>query len=89
MEQREQGIAHYMDELDRIDRDLPGLPEERGSHLKERIGMLKAQMQKLGEIEPQMCAAADVQISLTDPARGRSQPTIVVPAWSAITCRPL
>ena len=67
MEQLEQGIARYMDELDRADREPACVPEERVPRLKEKIEKLKAQMQKLGEIETQMRAAPDGQISLTDP----------------------
>jgi transposase len=67
MEQLEQGINRYMDELDRADREPASLPDERIPHLKEKIEKLKAQVQKLGEIETRMRAAPDGQISLTDP----------------------
>ncbi|WP_250478499.1 MULTISPECIES: IS1182 family transposase [unclassified Caballeronia] len=67
MEQLEQSIARYMDELDRADREPTSLPDERIPHLKEKIESLKAQVQKLGEIEVRMRAAPDGQISLTDP----------------------
>jgi transposase len=67
MEQLEQSIARYMDELERADREPASLPEGRVPHLKEKILKIKAQMQKLGEIETQMRAAPDGQISLTDP----------------------
>ncbi|SAL27708.1 transposase IS4 family protein [Caballeronia telluris] len=67
MEQLEHGIKRYMDELDRADREPASLPDERIPHLKEKIEKLKAQVQKLGEIETRMRAAPDGQISLTDP----------------------
>jgi transposase len=67
MEQLEQSIARYMDELDRADREPTSLPEGRVPHLQEKILKVKAQMQKLAEIEKQMRAAPDGQISLTDP----------------------
>jgi transposase len=67
MDQLEQCIDRYMDELDRADREPASLPDERIPHLKEKIEKLKAQVQKLGEIETQMRAAPDGQISLTDP----------------------
>lgn len=65
MEQLEQGIDRYMDELDRADREPASLPDERIPRLKEKIEKLKAQVQKLGEIETQMRAAPDGQISLS------------------------
>ncbi|BFG80047.1 hypothetical protein PTKU46_80810 [Paraburkholderia terrae] len=49
-----------------IDREPASLPEARVPHLKEKIEKLKAQMQKRGEIETQMRATPDGQISLTD-----------------------
>jgi len=67
MEQLEQSIARYMDELDRADREPANLPEGRVAHLKEKILKVRAQMRKLGEIEDQMKASPDGQISLTDP----------------------
>ncbi|TDN67104.1 IS1182 family transposase [Paraburkholderia sp. BL10I2N1] len=67
MEQLEQSIARYMDELDRADREPASLPEGRVPHLKEKILKIRAQMHKLGEIETRMRAAPDGQISLTDP----------------------
>ncbi len=67
MEQLEQSIARYMDELDRADREPTSLPEGRVPHLQEKILKVKAQMQKLAEIEKQMRAAPAGQISLTDP----------------------
>ncbi|MGN6648677.1 IS1182 family transposase [Trinickia sp.] len=66
-EQLEQSIARYMDELDRADREPGSLPKERVAHLKEKILKVRAHMRKLGEIETQMKASPDGQISLTDP----------------------
>jgi hypothetical protein len=56
-EQLEQSVSRYMDELDRVDRGPASLPDERIAHLKEKIQSLKAQVQKLGEIEARMRAA--------------------------------
>ena len=39
----------------------------RVDHLKEKIAKVKEQMQTLGEIDEQMKASVDGQISLTDP----------------------
>src|SRR3984893_4632127 len=44
MEQLEQSIARYMDELDRADREPANLPEGRVAHLKEKILKVRAQI---------------------------------------------
>ena len=43
------------------------MPEARVEHLKEKLATVKAQMQKLRQIEQQLNAAPDRQVSLTDP----------------------
>jgi transposase len=67
MEQLEQSIERYLTELDRADREPTLVPEGRVSHLKEKVAAVKAQMQKLGEIEREMLKSPDQQVSLTDP----------------------
>jgi hypothetical protein len=67
MEQLEQSIERYLTELDRADREPTLVPEGRVSHLKEKVAAVKAQMQKLGEIERAMLKSPDQQVSLTDP----------------------
>jgi transposase len=67
VEQLEQSIARYMDELDRADREPTSVPEGRVAHLHEKISKVREHMRKLREIEVQMKASPDGQISLTDP----------------------
>jgi transposase len=67
VEQLEQSIARYMNELDRADRDPANVPEGRVEHLHEKISKVREHMRKLREIEVQMKASPDGQISLTDP----------------------
>ena len=67
IEQLEQSIARYLDELDRADRQPASVPEARVFHLKEKVAAVKAQMRKLGKIGKQLQATADQQVSLTDP----------------------
>lgn len=67
MEQLEESIGRYLDELDRSDREPTAVSEERVARLKDRIGGLKEQMQHLKEIGAEMQAAPDGQVSLTDP----------------------
>lgn len=67
MEQLEESVGRYLDELDRADREPTAVSEGRVSRLKEKITRVKAQMQRLKQIGVQMQAAPDRQISLTDP----------------------
>jgi transposase len=67
MEQLEQSVGRYLDELDRADREPAAVSEGRVSHLKEKITRIEEQMQRLKQIGAQIQAAPDGQISLTDP----------------------
>src|SRR4029079_11416660 len=67
MEQLEQSIERYLDELDRADRQPAAVPAAPVAHLKEKIAAVKAQMRKLGQIGRRLKRTADQQISLTDP----------------------
>ena len=68
MAQIEESVARYLQQLDTADRQEPseGL-KTKTSRLKEKIAMLKEQMQRLEVLKVQMLAAPDQQISLTDP----------------------
>ncbi len=67
MQQLEESIARYLDELDRADRQPAAVLPSRVTHLKEKIAKVKEQMRALGEIGKQVKASANQQISLTDP----------------------
>jgi hypothetical protein len=68
MAQIEEGVARYLQQLDTADRQEPSEAlKTKTSHLKEKIAMLKEQMQRLDVLKVQMLAAPDQQISLTDP----------------------
>jgi transposase len=67
MQQLEEGIARYLTELDRADREPTLVTETRVSRIKEKIATVKAQMRQLKHIGNQMLKAPDGQISLTDP----------------------
>ena len=67
MEQLEESVGRYLDELDRADREPAAVSESRVSRLKEKISRIKGQMQRLNQIGVQMQAAPDRQLSLTDP----------------------
>jgi hypothetical protein len=53
--------------LDRADRDPTLVTQARVEHLQEKLATVKAQMNKLREIEQRLNAAPDRQVSLTDP----------------------
>src|SRR3974390_547332 len=67
IEQVEASIARYLDALDRTDKEDSDVAEPKTSRLKEKITGLKRQMQSRKEMEKQVEAAPDKQISLTDP----------------------
>ena len=67
LQQLDESIARYMEELDRADRQPELVPEARVDHLKEKLVTVKEQIQRLNAIGEQMKQAPDGQISLTDP----------------------
>ena len=68
MEQIEESVARYLQQLDTADRQEPSEAlETKTSRLREKIAKLKEQMQLLEVLKEQMLATADQQISLTDP----------------------
>lgn len=67
MQQIEDSINRYLVALDTADREEPATALVRTTRLKEKIAALKEQMQRLKELEVQLNATPDKQISLTDP----------------------
>src|SRR5271167_4005658 len=67
MEQVDASIARYLAALDRADREESDITEARTTRIKEKIAGLRRQMQSLKEMEQQVLAAPDQQVSLTDP----------------------
>lgn len=67
MEEIEASINRYLTALDTADRQAPEVAQAQASRLHEKIVALKAQMKALKEIEVQLEATPDKQISLTDP----------------------
>jgi transposase len=67
MRQLEHSINRYLAELDRADRDPAVVLPERAARLKEKIAKIKEQMRGLGEIDQQLQATQERQISMTDP----------------------
>jgi transposase len=67
MEQVDASIERYLATLDRADRKESDETEVRTTRIKEKIAALRRQMQSLKEMEQQVQAAPDQQVSLTDP----------------------
>lgn len=67
MEEIESSISRYLTELDTADRQEPETAKAKTERLSDKISALKAQMQKLKEIEVELERSPDKQISLTDP----------------------
>ncbi len=66
--QIEESVARYLQQLDTADRQAPSEAlKTKTSRLKEKIAVLREQMQRLEILKVQMLAAPDQQISLTDP----------------------
>jgi transposase len=63
----EASITRYLDAMDTADRQEPEVAKVRTARLQDKIAALKEQMRNLKEIEVQLNAAPDGQISLTDP----------------------
>jgi transposase len=67
MEQVDASISRYLAALDRADREESDVAETKSVRLKEKIAGLRRQMQSLKAMETVVKAAADQQVSLTDP----------------------
>jgi hypothetical protein len=67
VQQLEESIARYLDELDRADRQGASVAPARVSQLKEKIASVKEHIGKLATLEKQLLRTPDQQISLTDP----------------------
>ena len=68
MQQIEDSVARYLDQLDTADRQDPTAAiSSRVERLHEKISKLREEMVRLRALEEQMQEAADGQISLTDP----------------------
>jgi transposase len=67
MAQVNESIEHYLRAMDSADRAEPEVAELKKGRLQEKIEALKQQMEKLKDIDTQMRASPDQQVSLTDP----------------------
>jgi transposase len=67
MKQIDESIERYLNALDTADRTQPADLEARTTHLQEKLGKLRKQMQYLRDIEQQLKQQPDQQLSQTDP----------------------
>ena len=67
IEQVEQSIARYMAAMETADRQEGETASPKSVRLKEKIEVLKQQMQQFRDMEAVVKAAPDQQVSLTDP----------------------
>ena len=67
MQEIESSINRYLTALDTADRQEPDVAQAKTERLENKIAALKEQMRKLKEVEVQLNATPDKQISLTDP----------------------
>ena len=67
MAQVEESIERYLVAMDTADRAEPEIAELKKERLQEKIAALKQQMEQLKQLEVQMLASPDQQLSLTDP----------------------
>ena len=66
LEQIEASIERYLSELETADRQ-PSAPEIKITRLKDKVGRLKQEIERMKAIGAQLEKAEDTQISLTDP----------------------
>jgi transposase len=67
MGQVDASIGRYLAALDRADREDSDVAEAKTTRIKDKIAGLRRQMQALKEMEEQVQAAPDKQVSLSDP----------------------
>ena len=67
LEQIEANIARYLSAMDAADRQEGEVAQAKSARLKEKIAVLRTQVQQFRAMEEAVRAAPDQQVSLTDP----------------------
>jgi hypothetical protein len=68
MKEAEKSVERYLQQLDSADRQEPSVARtSKKARLSDKIAMLRDEMKRLEEVEAEMLATPDKQISLTDP----------------------
>ena len=87
MEQIEASIERYLGAIETADREESALAQTKTTRLKDKIAVLKEQMQKLKAIEGQLQATPDKQIRSPIRMRVRWPPAAAAAGSSATTSR--
>jgi transposase len=74
LEQIEASIERYLSELETADRQ-PSTPEIKRTRLKDKVGRLKQEIERMKAIGVELAKGQDTQISLTDPDARSMQAT--------------
>lgn len=67
IEQAEESIARYLAAMDATDRQEGEVARAKSARLKDKIAALRERMRRFREMEEEVRAAPDEQVSLTDP----------------------
>ena len=93
MQQLEENVGRYLEELDRADREPSLVTESRVSQIQKRIETIKTRMKELSDIGVQMEATESGQIALTDPdarcmsSRGRDTTVVGYNVQAAVDAK--
>ena len=93
LQQLEESIGRYLEELDRADRTPTLVTEQRTTHIKLKMRTIKAEIRRLKSIGRKLAEAPDRQLSLTDPdarcmaTRSRSSPIVAYNVQTAVDAK--
>lgn len=88
IEQVEENIARYMEELDRADRQPERTTRSRVKHINDKIAAFKRQIEDFNALSRQLQETRTNRSPRRIQMRGPWLPAAAELAWSAITCRP-
>ena len=93
LQQLEESIGRYLEELDRADRTPSLVTEQRTTHIKLKMRTIRAEIRRLKGIGKKLAEAPDRQLSLTDPdarcmaTRSRSSPIVAYNVQTAVEAK--
>jgi transposase len=93
LQQLEESIGRYLEELDRADRMPNQVSEQRTTHIKLKVRTIKAEIRRLKGIGKKLKESPDKQLSLTDPdarcmaTSSRSSPIVAYNVQTAVDAK--
>jgi len=90
LQQLQDSVSSYLQEMDRADRAPQLVSEERVAHVQKKLQALRTHIQRLKDIEHQLDQTADGQLMLTDPdarlmaTNGRQSPIVGYSVQTAV-----